>query len=112
MQKTILTVLLLAVAAYPEESGILTPPPSPKPRINSAKVYGARPGHPFLYAIPATGVRPMTFSAKGLPKGLKLDPGTGHITGVVPPKGEYAVTLQAKNAQGSAERKFKIVAGN
>ena len=105
-------LLLLAAGACAQEPGILTPPPSPKPRINGAKVYGVRPGHPLLYTIPATGNRPMTFSAKGLPKGLKLDSRTGRITGTVARKGEYSVTLQAKNSLGGAERKFKIVVGD
>lgn len=49
---------------------ILTPPAPPTPRINGAKVFGARPGSEFLFAIPASGDRPMTFAAEGLPKGL------------------------------------------
>ena len=62
---------------------ILTPPAPPTPRINGAKVFGARPGSEFLFAIPASGDRPMTFAAEGLPKGLSLDPSTGFITGRV-----------------------------
>jgi alpha-galactosidase len=78
------------IAALPaQEPGIFTPPASTKPRINGANVYGARPGHPFLYTLPATGARPMTFSAQSLPKGLKPDSRTGQITGVTPQKGEY-----------------------
>ncbi len=94
-----------------EETVILTPKPSPKPQINGARVFGVRPGHPFLYTIAATGDRPMTFSVEGLPAGLTLDPTTGIITGVLKDKGEYVVTLRAKNALGTAERKFKIVCG-
>ena len=90
---------------------ILTPRPSPKPRINGAKVFGVRPGAPFLFAIPATGERPMTFSAAGLPAGLQLDPDTGRITGALKDKGEYVVTLGAKNGRGSADRKFRIICG-
>ena len=37
------------------EAVILTPKPSPKPRINNAKVFGVRPDHPFLFTIAATG---------------------------------------------------------
>ena len=58
-------------------SRILTPPAPATPRINGPKIYGQRPGRPFLYTIPATGLRPMTFGASGLPRGLKLDPQTG-----------------------------------
>ena len=104
--------MLLAVAAIAGETGIVTPPAPSKPQIHGAKVHGVRPGHPLLYRIPATGVRPMHFSAKGLPAGLKLDPDTGIITGVVEKRGEYPVELQARNSQGTAKRAWKIVAGD
>src|SRR6187401_513247 len=91
---------------------ILTPPPPPTPRINGPKVYGQRPGRPFLYTIPATGERPMTFAADGLPEGLSLDANSGRITGTAPTAGEYAVTLRATNAKGTAEKPFKIVIGD
>jgi alpha-galactosidase len=60
------------------EPYLLTPPAPRQPRINGPRVYGARPGSPFLYAIPATGDRPMRFTAEGLPEGLTLHPETGH----------------------------------
>ena len=91
---------------------ILTPKPADTPRINGARVFGVRPGSEFLYTIAATGVRPMTFSAEGLPKGLKLDPETGRITGRVTAPGEYTVHLKAANASGSCERNLKIVVGD
>jgi len=112
MLRTLIRLCLLGAVALAQEPGILTPPPGPKPKINGAKVYGARPGHPFLYTIPATGTRPMTFSAKGLPKGLKLDASSGRIAGAAARKGDYVVTLRAKNVAGSAERRFKIVIGD
>ena len=54
-------------AADTNASYILTPPAPPTPRINGPDVFGVRPGSPVLYTIPATGDRPMTFSAKNLP---------------------------------------------
>jgi alpha-galactosidase len=90
---------------------IITPKPKPQPRINGPLVYGCRPGNPFLYRIPCQGEHPVNFSAKGLPKGLTLDPATGIITGINPPQGEYIVTLKAKNEAGRAQRLFKIVSG-
>ena len=110
--RTVFALFLSAAAVSADEPGMLTPPLSPKPKINGAKVYGVRPGHPFLYTIPATGTRPVTFSAQGLPKGLKLDVRTGQMTGAVEQKGEYVVTLQAKNALGVAKRRFRIVVGD
>jgi alpha-galactosidase len=94
-----------------EKAVVLTPKPSPKPRINGAKVFGVRPDNPFLFTIAATGDRPMTFSAEGLPAGLFLDARTGMINGSLKEKGQYLVTLRAKNALGTAERQFKIVCG-
>jgi len=91
---------------------ILTPKPSPKPRVNGPTVFGVRPGNPFLYRIPATGDRPMTFSAKRLPDGLTLDPETGIIRGTVARRGEYKVTLQAENRLGTSSRPFRIVVGD
>lgn len=90
---------------------ILTPPAPETPRINGAKVFGVRPGSSFLFTIPATGKRPMTFSATGLPKGLKLDASTGRITGKLKKPGKYIVTLTAKNDLGSNQREFRIIVG-
>ena len=95
-----------------EEAVIMTPKSSPKPRINGAKVFGVRPGSPFLFTIAATGDRPMEFSAEGLPEGLRLDAKTGRITGSVAKRGKYIVTLKARNALGEAEREFRIIVGD
>ena len=91
---------------------ILTPPAPATPRINGADVFGVRPGSPFLFTIPATGERPMKFSAENLPRGLKLDAKTGRITGTLKSKGEFVVTLRAKNILGATEKKFRIVCGD
>ena len=110
-------VVLLAIstgaaAAPPEEAIVRTPPPSPQPRINGAKVFGVRPGHPLLFTIAATGRRPMEFAAEGLPAGLKLDAASGRLSGAVARPGEYCVTLRVRNALGAAERNFRIVVGD
>lgn len=91
---------------------ILTPPAPLTPRINGARVYGARPGNPFLFYVPVTGERPMKIMAKGLPTGLRLDSDTGIITGTTPAAGIYQVKLTATNAKGSATRELSIVAGD
>ena len=121
ISKFLLFALLFAAPALPataqeahsdNSSCILTPPAPAKPRINGPKVYGARPGADFLFRIPASGVRPMRFEAKGLPRGLKLDPATGIITGRVRKAGSYKLTLKASNAAGSTERSFRIEIGD
>ena len=131
----LLPTFLVAQPAPDYRAYILTPPAPAEPRINGPKVYGARPGADFLFRIPATGERPMTFEAKGLPRGLKLDPATGIISGRIRPAGargrdrsagargrdrsagahgkdrEYRVTLIARNARGEARRELRIVVG-
>lgn len=94
-----------------EPAVILTPKPARTPRINGARLFGVRPGSPFLFTIAATGERPMRFDATGLPEGLMLDSATGRITGTLQEPGEYAVTLVAQNELGTTEREFKIVCG-
>ncbi len=98
--------------AATKQPGILTPAPGPAPRINGPAIFGARPGSPFLYSIPATGTRPMTFAVQDLPAGLALDAQTGRITGTVNAPGEYRVTLRATNASGAGEKAFRIVIGD
>jgi alpha-galactosidase len=90
----------------------LTPKPSPKPRINGPKIFGVRPGNPFLYTVPVTGNRPMEFSADRLPTGLTIDRSTGRITGSITTRGSFPVVLRAKNALGRVERPFTIVVGD
>jgi alpha-galactosidase len=101
-----------ARSAETAQAMILTPPASDTPRVNGPGIFGVRPGSPFLYTIPATGRRPMEFSADGLPSGLQLDAATGRITGLLKEPGEHAVRLRAKNSLGSAEKKFRIVVGD
>ena len=76
------------------------------------EIFGVRPGHPFLFTIPATGQRPMEFAVEGLPEGLKVDSQNGRITGSIKDRGRYVVTFRAKNVLGEAERKFTIVCGD
>jgi alpha-galactosidase len=100
-----------ALAAPREPAEILTPAPSARPRINGARVFGVRPGSPFQFRIPATGERPMSFMADGLPKGLQLDATTGIITGRLAAKGTFKVGLKAVNRLGTETRSFRIECG-
>jgi alpha-galactosidase len=95
-------ILLLASASAfgTEEAVVLTPKAGPAPRINGARVFGVRPGSPFLFTIAATGERPIRYAAEGLPGGLRLDPATGRIAGSVAIPGTHAVTLSAANRHG------------
>ena len=100
-----------APATATAHAEILTPAAPAEPRINGARVFGVRPGNPFLFTIPATGDRPMTFSADNLPPRLTLDERTGQITGMIDDKATYNVTLHAKNAKGETTAPLKIVVG-
>ncbi len=120
LKPVLLVILLVAGASLPaqtvatkttEAPAILTPPAPREPRLHGPRVYGVRPGSPFLYRIPCTGQRPITFAAEHLPSGLVLDPRTGIITGSLAAAGSNQVTLVARNAAGEARREFRVIAG-
>jgi alpha-galactosidase len=111
----ILTIISCSTApnvTVNDEKVILTPKPGPAPRINGTKIFGVRPGSPFLFSIPVTGTRPMKYEVLNLPSGLNCDPETGRISGVIEIPGEYRTTVRATNSLGSAEREFRIVCGD
>lgn len=102
----------VAIPAPADEAILLTPKPKSAPRINGPRLYGCRPGNPFLYRIPVSGDRPIKFSAKGLPAGLNLDENTGIITGTITKRGNYTLLLKAKNKSGTATKSLKIACGD
>lgn len=83
-----------------------------KPQITSPITFGVRPGTPILYTVTAVGKGPITFQAKGLPKGVTLDPESGRITGMLPQSGIYKVALTAKNAAGTDTRQLLLSVGD
>ncbi|MBA4850181.1 NPCBM/NEW2 domain-containing protein [Emticicia sp. BO119] len=95
-----------------DDKYILTPGADKNPKINSAKIFGARPGNPFLYTIATTGERPISFSATNLPSGLSVDEKTGIVSGKVSQKGTYKTILKAKNSFGETQKELKIVIGD
>jgi hypothetical protein len=100
------TVTLKQILPY-----ILTPTPSLEPRINGAKVFGVRPGSPFLYKIAATGKKPLTYQVEQLPEGLELNKTNGVISGVLKNRGEYNLQLVVKNTVGESRRRLLIKCG-
>lgn len=95
------------------EMPLLTPKPGLEPCINGPRVYGVRPGKPFLYRIPATGARPIKFEATGLPATIKLDAATGILAGTAPlTPGIHKVIFRASNSQGKASREFRLTVGD
>ena len=95
-----------------EQLGILTPPPPASPRINGAKVFGVRPGHPIVWRLPVTGERPMTLKAENLPAGAVFDENTGILSGAVSTRGSYVITFTASNAKGTAKRALRLEVGD
>ena len=91
--------------------GILTPPAGTAPRINGARVFGVRPGHPILWRLPVTGKRPMRLAAEGLPPGATFDSASGVLGGAVSKRGTYPIVFTAENGEGRATRVLKLVVG-
>ena len=91
---------------------ILTPPVSASPKINGAKIFGVRPGSPFLFKIPATGKGKLLYSVENLPEGLQVNKNTGIITGTLKNEGEYKMTFVVKNSIGIDKRAFTVKCGN
>jgi alpha-galactosidase len=82
-----------------------------EPRLHAPPAFGAGVGSPFFLPIPATGERPLAFSAEGLPEGLSLDSESGVIQGRVADAAEAEVTVAASNAHGRDARALRIVVG-
>ena len=92
--------------------GILTPKEKDEPQFNGADIWGVRPGHEVIFRVPVTGVRPMTFAAKGLPDGVTLDE-KGVLRGTAPAKkGDYDIEVTARNAKGEAKRTIRLAVGD
>jgi len=112
---SVLFVFVAITASYSQDANasaiILTPKAGLEPHINGPKIFGVHPGNPIVFTIPATGVRPMKFSADKLPAGVKLDAVTGKISGSIAKAGTYVILLHAKNTSGETRREFKLIVG-
>jgi alpha-galactosidase len=109
-------VALIAFEARPTRAAAtditISMAPAPvAPRLFGAGTVGTVTGTPFIYTIAASGARPMTFAAVGLPAGLSIDAASGRIAGTIATAGRYDVTLRAANSTGSDSRQVTLVAG-
>ena len=95
-----------------DEKYILTPDNGKTPRINSPKIFGVKPGNPFLFTVVASGETPLQFSIDNLPKGLSIDKQTGIITGTLMDRGIYQVKMRAKNNYGENVKELLIKVGD
>jgi alpha-galactosidase len=91
---------------------ILTPASPKTPHINSPKIFGARPGNPFLFTVVASGEGPFRFSVENLPEGLTIDPQTGIIIGKVMERGTYHAVMVASNKYGTHKKELRIRIGD
>lgn len=94
----------------PEE--ILTPKPSPAPRINAPSKIGAGTNRDFLYYVPVAGQRPMTITVEGLPPGLEFNPQSGIIRGTTGDKGDFPLQISAENEAGKDAKKVVLCVGS
>ncbi|WPV63942.1 alpha-L-arabinofuranosidase C-terminal domain-containing protein [Chitinophaga sp. LS1] len=85
---------------------IQTPAPGVFPRINNALVSGARPGHPILFRIAATGATPLTYKVTGLPSGLMQEGAI--IKGSIAAVGHYPIQIQVSNSHGTTSKTILI----
>ena len=101
-------------AYYPEAEAfyLQTPPLSDFPKINGAKISAARPGSPYIFKIPVTGMKPLKIKVCGLPKGLTFNPENNIISGEVTKAGTYNINIKVSNTKGKASAKHSIVIGN
>ena len=94
-----------------EEQIVAAAKPDASPRFNGARILGVYPGSPLIDSLAVSGDRPVSFSAKRLPRGLKLDSRSGIISGSLKTAGEYRFKAIARNSAGVAETEIKIIAG-
>jgi hypothetical protein len=91
---------------------ILTPPAPEVPRYNGPLAFGVRPGSPVIFRLAFSGEKPMTYAVEGLPKGVRLDPEKGVLSGSIAKKGDYPLVLIARNAKGETRASFTLKVGD
>ena len=91
--------------------GILTPPERKAPRVNGARVFGVRPGHPILFRVPVTGEK-AEVKVEGEGEGWRFDPKTRNLSGTIAKPGDYRLTVVATNAFGRDEKPLSLKVGD
>lgn len=82
------------------------------PKLCRPDIWGASPGKPILFRIPAIGKGPLRFEADRLPDGLHLDPDRGILTGAVEAPGAYDIPIRVTGPGGSAAGALTLVVGD
>lgn len=99
-----------ATPAAKESDMPIAPADDTQLEINGPRIVGCTPGKPFLFLIPATGTI-SRYEAKGLPKGLKLDPKSGVISGQIDQPSDTVCIVSVRGARGTVQRDLRIVCG-
>jgi alpha-galactosidase len=94
-----------------EAAPAIAPSRSSAPMINYPRITGGTPGRPFMFRIPASGDGPLSFTAKNLPAGLKLDSSTGIITGSLQTEGRTDVAVSVKGPRGATNTAMLTIVG-
>ena len=101
------------IVVLPEREPAIDMTPAPaNPQIHPPFVVGVRSVALFFWTVPVTGIRPLNFSAKGLPPGMSLNAATGTITGIIQKPGDYAVKLAVRNRFGRDTRTVHLRVGD
>ena len=76
------------------------------PAITTSSLPDGKRGEAYSYTLTASGAKPITWSASGLPEGLSLSDST--ITGTPLNAGNYTIYVTARNAAGSDSRTLSL----
>ena len=80
----------------------------PIPTLTSPTIAYGHTGKSFLYTIRATN-NPSSYTAWGLPRGLKLNSQTGTLSGTPQQTGNFYVSLGASNAHGTGYSTLTLI---
>jgi len=78
------------------------------PTITSDPVIQAYVGVPYSYDVEATGYPAPTYTLTIAPPGMTIDEDSGEISWTPTATGDYDVTVQASNSEGTDEQAFTI----
>lgn len=79
------------------------------PAITTASLDGGVMGESYSVTMKATGTAPITWSATGLPNGLRINGNTGEISGTPSAAGTFSVRVKATNDSGNSTVTYDLV---
>lgn len=106
------TKLLILLAFFVYSFSAFAQSNSGAPKFNGPKITANYPYTDFLFTVPVSGQKPISFKAENLPAGLSIDENTGIITGNVKERGIYTTTITATNAVGTNKQNITINIGD